>query len=108
MAVTVESFTQTFDEFRKADRASIEAKLALAKLQVTESVWGNKTDLGVLYLTAHMVALAPSGMNMKLKPESNQHTIYWPMYRAVQRQVTFGLRTAGLLPPNALKDPING
>ncbi len=108
MAVTVQRFKNTFSEFRKTDDAEVQAKLDLARLQVEPSVWGLKTDLGVLYLTAHMVALAPAGQNLKLKPENAAKTVYWQTFTAVKRQVTYGLRTAGLPPAGAFSEPNNG
>ena len=105
MAVTVEKFRQTFEEFRKTEGATIQAKLDVAKLQVEPSVWGDKTDAGVLYLTAHLVAMSPAGMNAKLKP-SEREALYKPTYTALKKQVTFGLRTAGVPPAGAFNEPI--
>ncbi len=95
MAVTVARFKLTFSEFRKTADAEIEAKLALARLEVNTTVWGAKADSGVLYLTAHKVEMAPAGENAKLVPKDGS-TIYLKEYRRLMRQVSFGLRTAGL------------
>ncbi len=105
MAVTLAKFRNTFSEFRKTDDNEIEAKLAIARLQVNAGVWGAKTDTGVLYLTAHLVALGPAGQNAKLKPENAAKTVYRQHYRAVMRSVTFGFRTAGLPPVDAFDLP---
>ena len=103
--VTVESFRQQFDEFRTTDQQSIESKLAIAKQNVNASVWGNKLDSGVLYLTAHYLSLAPSGQNAKLKPAEMAITTYGQTYKTLLRTVTFGIRTAGLPPAGATHGP---
>jgi hypothetical protein len=108
VAVTVDSFKQTFDEFRKADNALVEAKLKLARLRVAASVWGAKADGGVLYLTAHLLALAPAGQNLKLKPETAAKTVYLIEFDRMKLEVTYGLRTAGLPPAGATDRPNNG
>ncbi len=106
MAVTLPRFRNTFPEFRKTADSEIESKIAIAKLRITESVWGAKTDAGVLFLSAHMVALAPAGQNAKLKPENAAKTVYWVEYRSILRSVTYGLRTAGTAPASAFNiDP---
>ena len=105
MAVTLPRFRNTVPEFRKTDDNEIESKLALAALRVNASVYGDQADAGVLYLTAHMVALAPAGQNAKLKPENAAKTVYWVEYRAIMRSVTFGHRIAGTAPPGAFTDP---
>lgn len=96
MAVTVQSFKNTFSEFRKTDDAEVQAKLNLARLSVAPSVWGDKADAGVLYLTAHLLALAPAGQNAKLKPENAGKTVYLQHFDRLKREVTFGFRTAGI------------
>lgn len=103
--VTLPRFRNTFPEFRKTEDHEIEAKIAIAKLRVNAGVWGDKADAGVLYLSAHMVALAPAGQNAKLKPENAAKTVYLQEYRAIMRSVTFGHRIAGAAPPSAFRDP---
>lgn len=95
MAVTVQSFKQFFPEFRKTEDATIAAKLAGAQVQIATTLWGAKTDLGTLYLTAHMTSLSPAGQNAKLSPKENAMTVYGEMYEQLKRQVTMGFRTAG-------------
>ncbi len=102
MAVSVESFKQTFSEFRSTENEEIEAKLRIARLQVASGIWGDKTDAGVLYLTAHLVALAPAGQNAKLKPVNAAQTVYKITFDQMKRQVTTGYRTAGLVPSGVI------
>jgi len=108
MAVSVQSVRQTFSVYRKTDTETIEAKLVLARLSVNPSVWGGKTDAGVLYLTAHYLALDPAGQNAKLKPENLAKTVYGQTFEQLKLQVTFGLRTAGLPPAGAFSRPNDG
>jgi hypothetical protein len=108
VAVSVQSFKNAFSEYRKADDAEVQAKLNFARQRIDETVWGDKYDQGVMYLTAHLLAVAPAGQNAKLKPENAGNTIYKQEYTALKRAVTFGFRTAGVMPPGALTDPSNG
>lgn len=66
MAVTVENFIERFPEFRTAKIETIEAVIADAVLEVDPAVWGTKTDLGVKYTAAHLLALSPFGRQAKL------------------------------------------
>ncbi len=108
MAVSVQSFRQAFEEFRKTDEATIAAKLKVARLQVNAGIWRDKEDAGVMYLTAHLLALSAAGQNMKLKPGDTGATVYSTQYETMKRQVTYGFRTAGAMPADALQDPVNG
>lgn len=109
MAVSVESLRQTFPVYRKTEEATITAKLVLARLSVNAAVWGAKHDAGVLYLTAHYLALDPAGQNAKLKPsEDMAQTVYGSTYLTLLRQVTFGMRVAGLPGAGAFTGPNNG
>ena len=106
MAVTTESFVDAFDEFRKTDRNTVEAKLRFAKLEVAPAVWGPRTDVGVMYMCAHLISLGPAGQNAKLKPsEEMARTVYGQHFMKMQRAVTFGLRVAGLPAASAFEDP---
>ena len=109
MAVSVDSLRQTFPVYRKTEAETIQAKLVLARLSVNAAVWGAKHDAGVLYLTAHYLALDPAGQNAKLKPSDDMaQTVYGRTYTALLRQVTFGMRVAGLPGAGAFQDPSNG
>ena len=96
MAVTLPRFRNTFSEFRDTEDSEIEAKLALAALEVNADVWGTRADAGVLYMAAHLVSLAPAGQNAKLKPENAAKTVYLMHFKRMQRAVAYGFRVAGL------------
>lgn len=109
MAVTADSFRNAFSEFRKTDAEEINAKLRFARLEVNASIWGNRADTGVMYMTAHLLALAPAGQNAKLKPENAGKTVYLQHFDRIKRAVTFGFRTAGAAPASALDEgPVDG
>ena len=96
MAVTAASFRNTFGEFRKADTGEINAKLVLARLEVNAAIWGARTDSGVLWMTAHMLATAPAGQNAKLKPADSGKTVYLQMFDRIKKSAAFGFRVAGM------------
>jgi hypothetical protein len=91
MAVTLESFVERFPEFEKASASQVEAVLAEARLQIDSEVWGDKTDLGVNYLTAHLLALSPFGRNARLAKNDREST-YGTHYHNLQLQVHSGFR----------------
>ncbi len=106
MAVTLAKFRNAFDEFRSTDDGAIEAKLVLARLEVNAGVWGGRADSGVMHMTAHLLSLAPSGQNARLKVTGR--TPYLMQYNRMKRAVTSGFaRTAGMAPPGAFNEPIN-
>lgn len=98
MAVSVAQFTNAFPEFRKADPAEVTSKLGFATQQIAAVTWGAKADQGVMYLTAHLLSIAPQGEQARLRSE-NRSTPYEAQYNALRSQVTFGIRTAGLPAP---------
>lgn len=108
MAVTVQNFKNAFSEYRKTDDEEIKAKIRFAQQRINSSLWGDKYDQGVMYMTAHLLAVAPAGKNAKMKPENMAKTVYWHEYTALKNSVTYGFRTAGLPPANAFNDPSNG
>jgi len=107
MAVTVAKFQQTFSEFRKTDPEEIQAKLTLAALRVNTVVWGARADFGILYMTAHLLALAPDGQNAKLMPGVSANTVYLDTFNVVKKAVTVGYRQAGQPLASAFNDFTN-
>lgn len=98
MSVGFSSFVEAFPEFREAPKTLVDAKLAEARLQVDPVVWRGKTDLGVSYLAAHLVAISPFGQHARLQPASAKVTrdealtTYERHYRALVRSVSSGYR----------------
>ncbi|KKN75983.1 hypothetical protein LCGC14_0375400 [marine sediment metagenome] len=91
MAVTVETFIESFPEFRSASVDVIKAKLAEAVLQVDAKVWEGKTDLGVKYTAAHLLALSPFGRQAKLVSKDGS-TTYEQHRDDLMLQVSSGFR----------------
>ena len=60
MAVSAADIQTRFSEFAAESTTRIEQFIADASLSVNPRVWREKTDLGIIYLTAHMLSLAPS------------------------------------------------
>lgn len=92
MTVDVESFLESFPEFRPAEAALIKPMIAKAVIQVDAAVWGTlKTDLGVELLTAHLLAISPFGQNARLVSKDGS-TTYGKRFDAMVKQVTPGFR----------------
>lgn len=102
MTVTLDSFLASKPEFNKTAPLLISTILAEAQLQVDYNVWGAKGDLGVIYLTAHLLTLSPQGQNARMiiqgKDGTMPTTTYWGFYKNLQRQVGSGFRVASGLP----------
>jgi hypothetical protein len=69
VAVTRTQFLVQFPEFTNAVAAQVDAFLAAAELEVDRDVWDAKADQGVMYLTAHKLALSPYGNAAKMVPK---------------------------------------
>ena len=74
--------------------ALITLKLAEAIAQIDTSLFelATNADSAVKYLTAHLLALSPAGMNMKLTKAGTQDTIYWATYVRLVRAASAGFR----------------
>jgi hypothetical protein len=105
VTVGFDSFIAAFPEFEKVPKELVDAKIAEAKLEVAASVWGAKTDLGVSYLTAHLLSMSPFGQHARLIPPNakvtreDALTTYERRYRALVRQVASGFRVVNDCPP---------
>lgn len=54
------TFLAEFSEFADVPATVVDAKLALAELRTDASVWGERVDAGIYYLTAHLLAMSPN------------------------------------------------
>lgn len=90
MSVTVESFRLAFPEFRETEAALIDQKILAASLRTAASSWGTMYDQAVMYLTAHLLAVAPEGELVRLKKE-NRVTTYELTLERMRREATIGL-----------------
>ena len=97
ITVTVSSFLERFPEFTAVNEdfpTLIQLVIDEAILQVSLAVWGDKADLGVLYLTAHLLAISPYGEPSRLAPGTGD-TIYLHTFKTLQKEVTSGYRVVG-------------
>lgn len=60
MAVTPSSIKSAFPDFSEEDDARIQTFIEMAEAQLNKSQWLKLYDQGVLWLTAHMLAMTPS------------------------------------------------
>ncbi len=98
MAVGFSSFVKAFPEFAETSKTLVEAKLAEARRRIDPEVWRTKTDDGVSYLAAHLIAMSPQGQHARLVPKNakvtreDALTTYEREYQAMKREVTSGFR----------------
>lgn len=93
MAVTNADIIARFPEFANTDTLLIDAAIADATEQVSADVWGDKTDQGVRWLTAHFLATSPFGEPARLVDDMN-NTRYAIVFKSLRNQVTIGYRNA--------------
>jgi hypothetical protein len=91
VAVTIESFLKGFPEFKKTDPDLIGAKIDDATRQVDPDIWGDETDMGISYLAAHLISLAPFGTQSR-RGNTSWETSYWKSYERLVRQHAGGFR----------------
>jgi hypothetical protein len=92
--LTSASFVQEFPEFFNAIEkypGLVDAKLAEASRRIASKVWGEKTDDGIKYLAAHLLALSPYGQGMRLVAKDGG-TVYQETYERLKREVAAGPR----------------
>jgi len=90
MTVTVAYFKQNYTEFKNTPNSLCASKLAAATRRVAPSVWGDRTDDGVMLLTAHLLSIAPAGEQARLKND-NRGDMYEKEWKQMKREVTLGL-----------------
>lgn len=101
MAIDADGFRVRFPEFERTPGGLIDAKLAEAELEISRAVWGAKADLGVGYLAAHLLSMAPTGQHARLVPRNAKATrrdaltTYERQYKRLLRMVSGGFRVVG-------------
>ena len=93
MAVDRRSFLARFPEFEPAPRAMIEEALDEGARNVDAQVWGSKTNDGIRWKTAHLLAISPFGQQARLVSKDGS-TTYGVRFAALARSVTPGFRVA--------------
>jgi len=98
MAVGFSSFVVTFPEFAETSKELVDAKLVEARLRCSEAVFGDKYDLAVSYLAAHLLSSSPMGQHARLVPANakvtreDALTTYERMYLQIRRECVVGIR----------------
>ncbi len=97
MTVTVTTFLARFPEFTEVNTdfpTLIQTVIDEAELQVSALIWASKRDLGIKYLTAHLLACSPFGEPARLSPDDTM-TTYLKTLNMLKRQVSSGRNIAG-------------
>lgn len=94
---TAATFKAIFPEFSGCPDALVTARIAMAEQRTPAGVWGVHEDQGVLWLTAHMLALLPGSKDMRLGEPAGE-TMYGRERKFLERIVSSGFRVAGLPP----------
>ena len=109
MAIGYDEFVIRFPEFVEGvTRELVEAKLTEARLGINTATWGDKADLGIGYLAAHLLSMAITGHPARLIPDNAKPergdalTTYEREYKRNMRLVAHGFRVTG---PNVTLEP---
>ena|ERR1700687_2302974 len=89
-------FRNQFPEFSGVADQQVNAFLAAAFLEIDPTVWGQTSQQGQFYLTAHRLAASPFGQNAKMitSPLARRYdrTTYGQTYRELAIQASSGFR----------------
>ena len=91
MAVDRTSLITRFPEFTNATEALVTACIAEAELMVDRSYYGEKADMAVTHLAAHLVAINPLGEMARLDKKGDK-TIYLISFEKIKRSLGAGCR----------------
>jgi len=94
MAVDLASFLRRFPEFESAKSSGmVEEAILEAGRNVDSGVFGDKTDDGIRWMTAHLLAIGPFGQNARMVSKDGS-TTYEKRYWKLVASVTPGFRVA--------------
>ena len=93
MTVARADFLARFPEFEPAGVLMINATIVEAVRNVDPTVWGNKTDDGVRWKTAHLLSISPFGQQARMVSKDGS-TTYGKHFVMLMRSVTPGFRVA--------------
>lgn len=93
MSVEPRDFLARFPEFEPAGSTMVSAAIAEAVRGVDAEVWGTKTDDGVRWLTAHLLAITPWGQQARMVSKDGS-TTYSKEHARLVRSVSSGFRVA--------------
>lgn len=91
MAIDSTAFLVRFPEFAESDTDLIDAKLAEALGALSSTILGDRFDEAQGYLTAHLLALSPYGMQARLQAAvPTGETTYWQRYAQIAMEAGAG------------------
>jgi len=88
--VAVNRFRKAFPEFRETSDVLIEQKIIAAELRISTEVWGNRTEQGIMYLAADLIAMSPSGEKARLVSDKGK-TTYRVTWEQMRVEVSMGV-----------------
>jgi len=91
MAVDADTFRERFPEFEPATREMIRSCIAQATSRVDAAVWGDKTDSGIEWLAAHLLASNQFGKQARLISKEGD-TVYLRRFNELVNEVAAGFR----------------
>lgn len=91
MAVSAATFDARFPEFAGRPDALLTSVLAAATARCHSDTWGTGQNEGILYLTAHLLALSPFGREMRMVNRDGT-TAYQGTYETILIGATAGRR----------------
>lgn len=92
MAVTEATLKARFPEFVPATTALVEACIADAELMVDRTFYGDRADMAVTYLAAHLIATNPLGEYSRLRATQDGSTVYSKQYEKIMYMTAAGCR----------------
>jgi hypothetical protein len=72
MAVSVDDIRGKFTEFKNIAASDIQAAIDEAGRRVNTTVWGNKADDGITWLTGHLLVVFKKGSKMQAGPVTSK------------------------------------
>lgn len=92
--MTRDSLREAFPSFENAPNDMVDAGIARAVLQVDPEVLGAQTDVAVLFLAAHEIAMDPHGQDLRLVSD-DEASAYLARFTALTRAAGASWRTLG-------------
>ena len=94
MSVTAVSLVARFPEFTQAYTSYpdlVTGSIADATLMVDSDQYGDKADMAITYLAAHMIATNPLGEMARID-KKGESTTYLTLFNSVKRSIGAGCR----------------
>jgi hypothetical protein len=100
MTVTRASFITAKPEFAKAGNTQIDAALAAAELETSDTAFGDSRDWAVILKTADMLGASPAGRDARLMlKDTGAATTYGVQLLAMQQAAAVSASRFGSQPP---------